>query len=297
MSVWLLTFQQSSDPGLLSRLKALGDIQGLEADKALDCLRPGDISLCTGNDIKLLGFELATRILQSRVNLVVLSPFPDVQSLRILPDVDEIRLRAVDFSPASVVDVKFESACELNELVILYNQVFTVYPGVAIVTTTKGFPVVVRYQHRSTWGNIVFVTLLLGSASARSLRSHRVAFMTALTKWLVGVQENKPEILHLAGFDQNIRETRIYPILILLLSFVGVDRPVSSEQFGETFTIIQKRLDKSFSEISWNSDWLAELEKTGCLEKTADSEWQVKPDGLTLEIARLHLSAYVRRLL
>src|SRR3990170_947763 len=166
MTIWILTFPYDSDQALLSRLESLAAIQRLEADRAYEIVRTGDICLCTGVVTRLLGSEPITRLLQAGINLVVFPPYPDEHPYRILPDAGEIGFRSITFRPAKVLDVDLRLACGLEELVILHNQAFTAYPGTPAVVTTGGLPVVVRYRHRSTWGSLVLVTLLLSSSSA-----------------------------------------------------------------------------------------------------------------------------------
>lgn len=296
MAIWILTFPQFPDQGLLSRLGPLVDIQRLEAERANEIVRADDLCLCTGVDTKLLGNKPIPGLLQAGANLIILPPYPKEQPYRILPDVDEIMLRSIAFGSAKVLDVGLQKACGLEELVILHNQAFTAYPGTPVVVAASGAPVVVRYQYRSTWGSLVLVTLLIGSSSARSLRQHRVAFITGLVGWLGGTQvEVTPSALS-EKITQDLRLLPIYPLLVLMVTCLPSERSVVIDDLILAFTHVQKRLGNSFVNASWDTNWMDGLEKESLVNKLSDSSWQVNNELLVQEVSRLHLDAYVRRL-
>jgi hypothetical protein len=292
---WLSINKQATDLDLPSRLQSLADIKQV-AGENLEIIRTGDICLCSGMDFKSPCSEIVTKILIAGANLVVMPPYEEDQPLIIMPGVEQIKLRQTSFSPVKVLDGDLRRTCGLDELVILYNQTFSSFPGIPAVVSAGNLPVVVRYQHRNTWGSFVFVTFLLGSSSARSLRHHRVAFLTGLEGWLGGTKLKGEPVIDTGKGIQDLRLMQIYPLLVLISACLPFEQSIGLENLNKVVRLIETRLGSAFPHIYTNFNWIDNLEKVHLVKRISDSSWEVQREFLLLEVSRLHLYAYIRRL-
>jgi len=208
-----------------------------------------------------------------------------------LPSFEPVLLSdAGDLAPAMIVDDGLAQACHLRELTVLYTQVVEFAPARPLIVSANGRPVALRYRHSSNWGQLIISTLLLASASGRSLRAHRVALAQGLVAWL-GEQVLPARKVTCTGSQAPSEREHD----LALLALARQPDPADVQALGVEINAIRSMLGDLQAPYPLEQvlQW---LQAAGVVRCDSPSSWQVDADRLAEELALRHLGAYLRRL-
>jgi hypothetical protein len=281
---------------ILGRLKHICPIASISESKASDVIQAGDICLSTGGDFSGRRGDLGEKILRAGVHILLVPPFKLIQKYVFSDETVEVSLKKASFSSGIILDAELKRASGLDEFRILFNQTLNTFPGTPAVVTAQRAAVVVRYQPRSTWGYLVFSTLLLHSASVRSSRLHREIFLNSMENWLGKVVREKSTDTTEPETHPDFEAIPEYPLIILALARLATNHKLEENEFQASYDFIRDRFGGDVNLKSWNSHWILEMEQSGLISTASDSSCQVNNDFIELELDRLRLTSYVRRL-
>ena len=298
MSSYFLLVPQITEAGLVSRLGQVIELYPIEMGIASQTFETGDVCFVSGKGIMALSDnergQLTSVILRRGAHLVIIPPLPREPLPRLLRDVDPPEFRDAPFSPVTIVEEELRQACGLDQLTILYNQVICTSTGKPLAVTSAGKPVIVRYQHLSTWGQLLCTTLLLGSTSSRSQRTHRIALAQGMVSWLTQVS---PEAVALTPIAPSAALDLTYelPIILMAVHLAQRDGALVEEQLKPTVDQVRAKLSRHRDDFQL-SKTVARLEAIGILSPQGEGRWKVDSRQLAEEINRQHLTSYLRRL-
>ena len=298
MSSYFLLVPQLAEPGLVARLGRLIKLHPIEVGLTSHTVAPGDVCFASGEGMVALPDnergQLTSVILRRGAHLVIIPPLPREPLPRVLRDVDPPEFRDAPFSPVTIVEEELRQACGLDQLTILYNQVIRFSMGKPLAITSEGKPVIVRYQHRSSWGQLVYMTLLLGSTSTRSRRAHRVVLAQALVTWLT--KTSPRTVAPTPTVPSTVPDlTYELPIVLLAVHLAQQDGALADEQLRSVAAQVRAKLSRH-NDDSQLGETLARLKTIGVLSSQGEGRWKVDPRRLAEEINRQHLASYLRRL-
>ena len=298
MSSYFLLVPQLAEPGLVARLGRLIKLHPIEVGLISQTVAPGDVCFASGEGMAALPDnergQLTSAILRCGAHLVIIPPLPRDPLPWLLRDVEPPEFHAAPFGPVTIVEEELRQACGLSQLTVLYNQAICASAGKPIVVTLEGEPMVVGYQHRSTWGQLLYTTLLLGSTSSRSQRRHRIALMQGLVSWLTEVS---PKAVTSAPTAASTASDLTYelPIVLMAVHLAQHDGALTEQQLGPTVEQVRARLSRHRDDFQL-SETIARLKTIGILSSQGEGGWKVDILRLAEEISRQHLASYLRRL-
>ena len=298
MSSYFLLVHDITEAGLFARLGQLIEFHPLKVGAASQTVRTGDVCLASGDGVTALSDsergQLNSVILRRGAHLVIIPPLPREPLPWLLRDVDPPRFRDAPFSPVTIIEEDLRQACGLDQLTILYNQVICSSTGKPLAVTSAGKPVIVGYQHRSTWGQILYTTLLLGSTSSRSQRTHRIALAQGLVSWPTQVS---PKAVALTPIVPSAALDLTYelPVVLMAVHLAQQDEALTEEQLKPTVDQVRARLSRHRDDFQL-SKTVTRLEAVGILSPQGEGRWKVDSRQLTEEINRQHLASYLRKL-
>lgn len=298
MSSYFLLVRQLAEPGLVARLGRLIKLHPIEVGLISQTVAPGDVCFASGEGMAALPDnergQLTSAILRCGAHLVIIPPLPRDPFPCLLRGVEPPQLHAAPFGPVTIAEEELRQACGLSQVTVLYNQVICSSTGRPVAVTFQGEPVVVRYQHRSTWGQLLYTTLLLGSTSSRSQRRHRIALMQGLVSWLT---EASPKAVTPAPTAASTANDLTYelPMVLIAVHLAQRDGALTEQQLGPTVEQVRARLSRHRDDFQL-SEMLARLKTMGILSSQGEGRWEVDTLRLAEEISRQHLASYLRRL-
>jgi hypothetical protein len=238
--------------------------------------------------------QIASIILQQSAHLVIIPPLPRDPLPWLLREIEAPEFYAAPFGPVEIIEQELRQTCGLDQLTILYNQVIRFSMGKPLAITSEGKPVIVRYQHRSSWGQLVYITLLLGSTSTRSRRAHRVVLAQALVTWLTKTPP-KTVAPTLTAPSTVPDLTYELPIVLLAVHLGQQDGALVEEQLGPAVDQVRAKLSRHSDDFQLG-EALARLKTIGVLSSQGEGRWKVDSRRLAEEINSQHLASYLRRL-
>lgn len=298
MTSYFLLVRWATEAGLVARLRQLTEFHALEVGLAVQTIATGDVCFASGKGMVALPdnerSQLVSAILRCGAHLVIIPPLPRDPFPWLLRDVEPPEFRAAPFGPVTIVEEELRQACGLSQVTVLYNQAICALAGKPIVVTLEGEPVVVGYQHRSTWGQLLHTTLLLGSTSSRSQRRHRIALTQGLVSWLTEVS---PKAVTPAPTAASTASDLTYelPVVLMAVHLAQHDGALTEQQLKPTVEQVRARLSRHRDDFQL-SETLARLKTMRILSSEGEGRWKVDPRRLAEEINRQHLASYLRRL-
>jgi len=258
----------------------------------------GDVCFASGEGMARLPDnergQLTRVILRCGAHLVIIPPASHNYLPRLLRDTDPPEFYRAPFGPVIIVDEELRQACGLDQVTILYNLVVRFPMGKPLAVTSQGEPVIVRYQHQSTWGQLLYTTLLLGSTSSRSQRAHRIALAQGLISWLTQ-RSSKAGALTPASPSAALGLTYELPIVLIAVQLAQHDGTLAEDHLKLAIDQVQARLPRHRDDFRLG-ETLARLEAIGLLSPQGEGRWKVDHRRLAEEINRQHLGSYLRRL-
>ena len=298
MSIYFLLVPQISGAGLIARLGQLMELHPIEISEANQAVATGDVCFASGESIAALPedeqSQLPTAILQHGAHLIIIAPLSRNPLPRLIGEVESPELQESPFGPVRITEQELQQTCGLDQLAILFNQTIRLSTGKPVAVTSDGKSVITRYQHRSTWGQLLYITLLLGSTSTRSRRSHRVALVQGLVGWLAQIS-SKATAPVAAGPSVAPDLTHELPIVLMAVHLAQQDEMLAEDQLKPAVDRIRAKLPRRGDVFHLNES-LAQLEAIGILSSQSKGQWKVNTQQMTAEIDRWHLASYLRRL-
>lgn len=298
MSSYFLLVPQLAESGLVARLGQLIRLHPIEVGVASQTVALGDVCFASGEGMAALpGNErgqLTSSILQQSAHLVIIPPLPRDPWPWLLRNVQPPEFHAASFGPVTIIEEELRQACGLGQLTILYNQVIRFSTGKPLAVTSAGKPVIVRYQYRSTWGQLLYTTLLLGSTSSRSQRTHRIALVQGLVSWLTQISPKAVAPTPTAP-STGLNLTYELPIVLMAVHLAQQDGALTQDQLRPAVDQVRAKLSRHRDDFQL-SKTVARLEAIGILSPQGEGRWKVDTRQLAEEINRQHLTSYLRRL-
>jgi hypothetical protein len=298
LSNYFITMPLIKESGLVARLGKLIELRPVEEGAAGQTVMRCDVCLASGIGVMTLSdnerSQLTSAVLQKGAHLVIIPPLPDDPFPRLLYDIEPPQFDVASFGSVKVVDPELLHVSSLDQLTILFNRIIRFTLGKPIAVTSDGRLVAVRYRYRSTWGELVYTTLLLGSTSTRSRRSHRVAFAQALVSWLsqIGQKEARmKDVVPAVGLDF----TNELPILLMAVYLAQQDGSLAEVKLKPTVDRVLAKLPQSNDGFNF-PEALERLIAMGILSPHSPERWTVDMERIAEEIDRRHLGSYLRRL-
>jgi hypothetical protein len=214
--------------------------------------------------------------------------------VQLLPGLESPGFQQAAFGPITIHDEMLHDYCGLQEMTILFTFSLVDYRGLPLATDPSGKAVAIHYQHRSNWGQLVWTTLMLTSASARSIRAHRVAFLQGLIQWL-GLHTPPPFIPPRNAKETSYMLNQQLPLVLLALGLLTLKNITTMQDIEQAVQKIREKLvinQKAFDlhEICYY------LETNGVLTRIGENAWQILSAKLSEQVNRHHLSSYMRRI-
>jgi len=298
VSSYFLLVPQLAESGLVARLERLIKLHPIEMGVASQTIASGDVCFASGESMATLldneRGQIISSILQKSAHLVIIPPFPGDPWPWLLRNVPPPEFYAASFGPVTIVEEELRRLCDQDQLTVLYNQAICFSMGNPVVVTSEGDPVIVRYQHRSSWGQIIYMTLILGSTSSRSQRTHRLALAQGLVNWLT--QISRKAMVSIPSAPNAAPDfTYELPIVLMAVHLAQQDGELLEEQIKPVVDKVRAKLSCHRDDFQL-SKTLAQLEAMEILFPQGEGRWLVAPQRLTEEISRQHLTSYLRRL-
>jgi len=298
VSSYYVLVPQLAESGLIARLGQLIRLHPIAVGVIGQTVAPGDVCFASGEGIVALSDsergQIASSILQQSAHMVIIPPLAREPLPRLLREVDPPGFRDAPFGPVTIVEEELRQACGLDQLTILYSQVICTSTGKPLAVTSAGKPVIVGYQHRSTWGQLLYTTLLLGSTSSRSQRTHRIALAQGLVSWLTQISPKAvalTPVVPSAALDLSHE----LPVVLMAVHLAQKGDTLTHDQLRPALDQVRARLSRHRDDLQL-SKTVARLETMGILSPQGEGRWKVDSRQLAEEINRRHLTSYLRRL-
>lgn len=298
MRVFCVVASRATDVELAARLAQAIDPEPIEPASLTEVVAPGDICFATAEGLAQIGDRARSAFISATLgigaHLVVLPPLPGASLAPLVSGLERVHFGSAAFGPIDVIDPLLREASGLEKAVILFGSTVVFPAGTSAALAPSGAPVIVRYQHGSTWGQLVCTTLLLGSLSARSQRSHRLALLRGIVTWLAGLGPAVATLVTAAP-EPVLATGGETPCLVLALYLAQREGTVDSESMERALSHVRSRLSVVGGKEP-TAALMAEMEATGVLEPAGEARWRICPERLVEEISHYRLAGYLRRL-
>lgn len=298
MSAYFILTSYGGEEDLLARLSQISHLNAVHAQEARQAVAAAEVFFITQEGLASTpegdDGTVAEVLLNGGAHLVVIPPLRKASQRSFLPGFDTPQISDASFGQVRVTDEELAAACGLNELAILYHQSLRAEKGRSVIETAHGGSVMIQYQHRSTWGQLVYTSLMIGSTSTRSDRTHRVALMQGLLSWLAACPAQGVARHEGAGPDGPDKD-RTMRLVLLALYLAQQNGILDADRLKASMDQVRTQLGFPADEMRLDTV-LTGLEARNLILPRMDSKWAIDLQRLMADIHDHRLGSYLRRI-